>query len=266
MNMEVCSQIASGGFGGTLTTKQTGGSGVGFSVRKTKNRAIKKDLNYNPREISSQLVRAKRAQSASVVLVRAKSRLGLLQRALASGQYNDGEVRVAIAHARRMVECSRLKVRNLKEEEQIAGKGERQKDIDRIQKKNKAKQAARRRQQELKTEAALEESRRLLREKSLRQELNRKRRMHRSEERGKINEAELKYLEDRLRNERNSDSAYQEGVILELGQAARQQAELQMSGQAVTGTVSLETAAEAAAPASDSGADISGGMSVDISI
>lgn len=256
-----CSQTASGVFGGMLSTKQTGG----FSVRKTKKHVIKKDLNYNPREISSQLVRVKRAQSASVVLVRAKSRLGVLQRALASGQYDDGEVRAAIVHARRMVECSRLKVRNLKEEEQLVDKGERQKDINGRQKKNKVKQAARRRQQEIRAEAAVEESRRLLREKSLRQELYRKRRMHRNEELGKINDAEMKYLEDQLRNERNNDSAYQEGVILELGQAAWQQAELQMAGQEAAGTAPLETAAETV-PTADIGANICGGMSVDISI
>ena len=77
----------------------------------------KKQLNYNHRDISGQLLRAKKPQSASAALTRAKSKVSMLQRAAASGQYDSKEVANALAHARRMVRCAQLKVRNLREEE-----------------------------------------------------------------------------------------------------------------------------------------------------
>ena len=77
----------------------------------------KKQLNYNHRDISGQLLRAKKPQSASAALTRAKSKVSMLQRAAASGQYDSREVANALAHARRMVRCAQLKVRNLREEE-----------------------------------------------------------------------------------------------------------------------------------------------------
>lgn len=78
---------------------------------------IKKRLNYSTQEISSQILRASKAQSASVVLVRAKSKLGVLKRCLGTGQYDDNEVRPAINHAQRMVRVASQKVNNLREEE-----------------------------------------------------------------------------------------------------------------------------------------------------
>ena len=91
-------------------------SGSMLGVGKTQNK-VKKSLNYNHREISGQLMRAKKSQSAGNVLSRAKRRLANLQTAAGSGQYDSKEVANAIAHARRMVRCAQLKVRNLKEEE-----------------------------------------------------------------------------------------------------------------------------------------------------
>lgn len=70
----------------------------------------KKQLNYNHRDISGQLAPGqKKPQSASAALTRAKSKVSMLQRAAASGQYDSREVADALAHARRMVRCAQLK-------------------------------------------------------------------------------------------------------------------------------------------------------------
>ncbi len=182
MNMTAGYGVSTGACQGTLTIKKAGDFAVNMRTpRKKNNSSSGKKLKYNSREISSQLVRAKKSQNASIVLIRAKGKLGTLQRALASGDYNEKEVRSAIAHAKRIVECSRMKVRNLKEEEQMVK-----------QKKQK------------------------LEEKILQQELIKKQRMHRNRERGKISEADMKYIEDQMKNSHMQTDIWDTGVSLEL--------------------------------------------------
>ena len=69
----------------------------------------KKKLNYNYKEVSNQLLRAKKPQGAANALTKAKSRLATLQRYAATGEYDSKEISAAVAHARRMVECAQLK-------------------------------------------------------------------------------------------------------------------------------------------------------------
>lgn len=77
----------------------------------------KKQLNYNHRDISGQLLRAKKPQSASAALTRAKSKVSMLQRAAASGQYDSREVADALAPCETDGALCAAKVRNLREEE-----------------------------------------------------------------------------------------------------------------------------------------------------
>lgn len=222
--------MSSGIFRGTLMTQSGNVSNIGMrSIRNKKSSRYQKSLNYNPREIPSQLVRAKKSGNASVVLIRAKSKLGVLQRALASGQYNESEVRIAIAHARKMVQCSRLKVKNLREEEELGQQNDRERETAKQKKKNEMKRRINRKEQEIKAKIAAEENRQALAEKSMRLELQRKRRMHRSEEQGKISEANMKYLEEQLRNSQSSAQQEMTGVVLEFSGTALQMADMEAS-------------------------------------
>ncbi len=196
------------------------------------NKTKKKALNYNPREISSQIVRASKARSASVVLVRAKSKVGVLARCLGTGQYNDGEVRAAIAHAKRVVRCAQLKVNNLKEEERLKKRNDKEQEVGRKQKKNELKRRTYQKEQALRTKIALKETQQVLKEKTRKQELMQKRRLHRNEENGKLIEADMKYLEEQSNAGANT-GAYAGGVTMDLSMEAMILSEIRLSEHAL---------------------------------
>lgn len=179
----------------------TVGTGQKKSIRQIQqaqqNRyVIKKRLNYSPQEISSQILRANKAQSASIVLVRAKSKLGVIKRCLGTGQYNDNEVRPAINHAQRMVLVASKKVQNLREEERESRNYKKKKILKKQERKRELKAAVEKKKEEILNAKLMEEMQEVQREKRQRIEMERKRRMHRDAERGKIAEADLKYLKD----------------------------------------------------------------------
>ena len=87
---------------GTLSIKTAKGIKNRVVAEKSSSKP-KKRLNYNYRDISGQLIRAKKSQSAAMVTARAQSKLAVLSRSAASGQYSKKEIANAIAHARRMV-------------------------------------------------------------------------------------------------------------------------------------------------------------------
>ena len=107
---------------------QTGMSGLaasGMNVTCTrsslysKSKNGKKALSYNPKEISSQILRAKKTVGAVRVLSRA-----MLKKAQSTGEYDSAELENAIAHAKRMVECADMKVNNLREEDRLRKRAE----------------------------------------------------------------------------------------------------------------------------------------------
>ena len=112
---------------------QTGMSGMGLSGMSvlctrsssfSKSKSGKKSLSYNPKEISSQIMRAKKAVGASQVLSRARAKLAMLKRAQATGEYDLVELENAIAHAKRMIDCAGMKVNNLREEDRLRKKAQ----------------------------------------------------------------------------------------------------------------------------------------------
>ena len=112
---------------------QTGMSGLvasGMNVTCTRSSSYskskngKKSLSYNPKEISSQILRARKTVGASQVLSRARAKLAMLKKAQATGEYDSAELENAIAHAKRMVECADMKVNNLREEDRLRKKAE----------------------------------------------------------------------------------------------------------------------------------------------
>ena len=224
----------------TVRLKNPGNTGMAIQRTIKSSTTRKKALNYNSREISSQLLRAAKARTASNVLSKAKSKLAQLNRCKGSGQYNDGEVEAAIAHAKRMVKCAQLKFGNLKQEEAQKKSYEREAANSRQQKKNEVKRKTARKERELSQKVATEELQQSMKEKAFRRDLARKRRMHRDEECSKIMEAEMKFLQDKL-NSNDGSAVESMGVSFDLSSAAMNMAELQVKAEY------MEMAAELAA-------------------
>lgn len=186
----------------------------------------RKPLNYNHREISGQILRAKKIQSAGTVLTRAKSKVAVLQRQAGSGEYNSREVANALAHARRMVRCAQVKISNLKQEEQERKNHMRKSKAKEIQISNKARQKLAKKENDFKQKIALEGIQEISKEKRKRIELVQKRRMHRNQERSLITEADMKYLKSMTK-----DSPDDSPATLDLSMEALSMAELQMMSQ-----------------------------------
>lgn len=218
--------------GASLTIKNTGNTASKMQSTQRQTSKTKKNLNYNSREISSQILRASKSRSASMVLARAKSKVSSLQRCLGTGQYNDNEVRIAIAHANRMVKCAKMKVANLKEEERLKKQYENEHKTKERQQKNEVKRRVNQKERDIKTKTVLSEVQQTQKEKAMRQEILRKKRIHRNAEQGKISEADLKYLEEQ-RNGRGSTCANTGGVSLELSIQAAELSDLQLSEHAL---------------------------------
>ena len=130
---------------GTLTIKNANKDArarIEYVCGKSRSSGTKKKLNYNYKEVSNQLLRAKKPQGASNALTKAKSKLATLRRCAASGEYDSKEISAAIAHARRMVECAQLKVRHLKQEEIENSKYKRENKSEATQKKGEIKRRA----------------------------------------------------------------------------------------------------------------------------
>lgn len=244
----------SGGIGGMpagYSAKVSGAASVASQLERMRagnkrKQRPKKKLKYNSREIAGQLQRASKSRNAAVVLTRAKSRVAALQSAKASGQYQDSEVRVAIAHARRMVQCSRLKVNNLKEEEMLKSRNNRDHMAEERKKKGEVKRRVHQKEQDLKLKMEIERNQRILKEKMRKQELSQKQRMHRSRERGKILEADMKYLQKLGEGDQPVQSVDLGSVALELSIAAEQMAQLQQAEQQIEQQVEAQVEMEMA--------------------
>ena len=188
----------------------------------------KKQLNYNHRDISGQLLRAKKPQSASAALTRAKSKVSMLQRAAASGQYDSKEVANALAHAK-------LKVRNLREEEREQQSAQKENSGKSQKKEHEVKRRVAQKERQLKQKVSIENTQEVLRQKKKKNEIAQKQQRHRSQERGKIAEADFKYIKSQLEAGKGfgGGSSYCEdsGFTLDISDAAMSMAELEMMAQ-----------------------------------
>lgn len=109
-----------------VTVCNRDGSRAGaISIRKASSASKKKlkRLQYNFKEISTQLMLAKTSAGASQVAARARRKVAALLRNKKSGEYDEGLVDSAIAHAKRIEQIARRRVKHLKQEEAAQGKG-----------------------------------------------------------------------------------------------------------------------------------------------
>lgn len=212
--------------------KKKNSSSAGIkSVPSSKKAKRYKKLNYNPREISGQLMRASKARGASEVLCRAKAKVGVLKRCIGTGQYDLNEVRAAIVHASRMVDCASMKVRHLKEEEAECRRKNKSSGNSVRKLKTDAKRQA---QSKMSIKKIRLEQKKAACERKIEMEqllLEQKRRNHRSQEYGKIFEAEMLYIKRQGREQSETKDAG--GVLLELSYTASQLSELERNARSI---------------------------------
>lgn len=236
---------------GMLTIKNTNRMQAGISAIRMTNRKseskTKKQLNYNHREISGQLVRAKKSQNAATVVTRAKSRLAALQRQAGSGQYDSKEMANALAHARRMVRCAQLKVQNLREEEQEQRAHKRENRSEKQQNQNEVKRRVAQKERKVKSKLVTQEIQNAAKEKRTRRELAQKRRIHRNQEQNQITEADMKYLKGLKENNGGANNCFSQGAVLDLSMEAAAMAEVQMLEAQIQQQVEQEMDAESMA-------------------
>ena len=159
----------------------------------------------------------------------------MLQRAAASGQYDSKEVANALAHARRMVRCAQLKVRNLREEEREQQSAQKENSGKSQKKEHEVKRRVAQKERQLKQKVSIENTQEVLRQKKKTNEIAQKQQRHRSQERGKIAEADFKYIKSQLEAGKGfgGGSSYCEdsGFTLDISDAAMSMAELEMMAQ-----------------------------------
>lgn len=231
--MKVSSYTASGLATGNMpamTMSVKGADGTSKVTKRYSNQNKKKNLNYNPRELSSAILRAKKSLSAGRVTAMAQSKLISLSKCKGTGQYNEAEVNMAIAHAKRMVQCAKMKTQNLLQEERSKKRYEREAKEELRQEKNEIKARVARKERNLEQKTKLERAQRIQKQKSQRRELMRKKKFHRSQERSKLNEADMDYLKQQIRDLRKPYGAgpVSLAATLDLSSEAMQLAEVQM--------------------------------------
>lgn len=173
---------------GTLSiTKKENNSA--FRAQNGKKEIPRKKLSYNPREVRNALLRACTSQSAGTVLTTAKSKLGNLLKCKGTGQYEESQLNAAILHAKRMVRCAQMKVRNLQSEEQM------QTRIEQEVKKEKQKRVLKKRQI-------------AAREKMRQVELSHRRRSNRNQEKSEMNEADSEYEKRQMQGSHSETTSF----------------------------------------------------------
>lgn len=232
-------------FGGTVTIKNANTTYGRMAAMRTSGKKEKKPLNYNHREISAQLMRAKRAQNAASVVTSAKRKLATLQRQAGSGQYDTKQMASAIAHARRMVRCAQLKMRNLREEEQEQRAKSREDGAQDQKMRNEIRRRVAQKERELESKLAIEQMQQVAEKKRRKNELVQKQRMHRNQERSRIQEADMKYIKSMMDRDGAADAGNSGGggAVFDLSMEAAAMREVQMLEQAQQ-AAELEAAAE----------------------
>lgn len=219
----------------------------------------KKSLNYNHREVSGMLLRAKHMQSASAALTLAKSKLGSLKRSAATGQYDRTEVSRAVTHAQRMVQCAELKVRNMKQEDMEKRRKTKEHSASRQQRKSERKQKIRRKKRQEEQKRAIRQLAQVQSQKNELRELERKKRSNRREENSKVLEADMKYIRAAMERESNSDYEAERAAILELGG-------IEVAEASETSVSSAANVSSSTGTGTGTGSADVGGASVDVAI
>ncbi len=90
---------------------------MSISRSKKQDKAKTKKLNYNFKEVSSFLMKAKNSGSARRAVAMAQRKVIMLRKKLKKGEYNDQEVESALEHAKAIERAAKKHLKNLQKEE-----------------------------------------------------------------------------------------------------------------------------------------------------
>ncbi len=105
------------------TIKNPDGS-AGGTIRVTKTaKKKKKRLQYMFKYISDEILMSKTSSNVGKAMIKARMTVGLLQKKLKTGDFDEREVELAIIHAKKMERAARKKMKHLREEENAKRQG-----------------------------------------------------------------------------------------------------------------------------------------------
>lgn len=102
-----------------ITLKNADGSDAGSISITSPSPKKKKRLQYNFKQISTQIMRSKTSSSARQVVSKARQQVATLQRNAKNGDYDETELRNAIIHAQKMERIAQKRMKHLKQEEAL---------------------------------------------------------------------------------------------------------------------------------------------------
>lgn len=207
--------------------------------KKEKAKAKKKNLNYNRREVSAQVLRASKLGMAARALATARTKASSLRRLVGTGQYDENELRIAIAHAESIVKTAKKKLGNLKEEQIKEKRVSREKQANELKKQVK-RQRVRAKRQQIKRELAAQKNHVEQQMKAKEMRCKRLKRRHRGEELADVAKADLKYIKDLQQYRRYGDAGNSSRSVdttgtaaLEIGDTAMRLSDLERAEQAL---------------------------------
>lgn len=207
--------------------------------KKEKAKAKKKNLNYNRREVSAQVLRASKLGMAARALATARTKASSLRRLVGTGQYDENELRIAIAHAESIVKTAKKKLGNLKEEQIKEKRVSREKQANELKKQVK-RQRVRAKRQQIKRELAAQKNHVEQQMKAKEMRCKRLKRRHRGEELADVAKADLKYIKDLQQYRRYGDAGNSSRSVdttgtaaLEIGDTAMRLSDLERTEQAL---------------------------------
>ena len=96
---------------------------IGYTKSSAAQSKKKKKLNYNFKQLSSQLMSAKTADGARATAAKARMKIAQLERYRRNSDYDSEEVDSAIIHAQKMERIAKKRMRHLKQEESFKKNG-----------------------------------------------------------------------------------------------------------------------------------------------
>ncbi|MBD5550712.1 MAG: hypothetical protein HDQ96_05970 [Lachnospiraceae bacterium] len=212
------------------------------AMTATKKKKKYKKLNYNYREVSGRILRAKTSGSARQTVTHARTVMAMLRRKYGTGEYNEKDVEIAIIHAEKMIRIAKKKLKNLKMEEQAKRTSEAEKLENEREEENSAQMAETQTENSEMSEEKLREMIRQM-EKELQEleaenslddmmdeclggsgnmseeELKLMKKKHRCDEMRQIVEADMKYLKAMFQRMMQEQQEIASAATLELGGA-----------------------------------------------
>ena len=98
----------------------TSAGSIGFTRPSLKK---KKRLQYNFKSISAQIMQSKTSGGASQAAAKARRQIAVLQRNMKSGEFDEDEIKNAIAHAKSLERIAKKRVKHLRQEETLKQDG-----------------------------------------------------------------------------------------------------------------------------------------------